>query len=76
LSRHSPKGDGGDDHSSWAYVAISLFATYPDGIGLEIASPVKPVIPPLFGLAPSGVYRAFSVAGKAVSSYLAFSPLL
>jgi len=29
----------------------------------------------LFGLAPDGVYHAFPVAGKAVSSYLAFSPL-
>jgi hypothetical protein len=29
----------------------------------------------LFGLAPNGVYRAFRVATKAVSSYLAVSPL-
>ena len=31
--------------------------------------------PPLFGLAPDEVYRAASVAGDAVSSYLTFSPL-
>ncbi len=30
---------------------------------------------PLFGLAPDEVYRAASVAGSAVSSYLTFSPL-
>jgi len=29
----------------------------------------------LFGFASDGVYRAFSVATKAVSSYLAISPL-
>src|SRR6185437_5670040 len=29
----------------------------------------------LFGLAPAGVYRAAPVARRAVSSYLAFSPL-
>ena len=30
----------------------------------------------LFGLAPGGVFHAFNVAIEAVSSYLAFSPLL
>ena len=29
----------------------------------------------LFGLAPAGVYPAASVASRAVSSYLTFSPL-
>lgn len=29
----------------------------------------------LFGLAPDGVYRASAVTGRAVSSYLAVSPL-
>jgi hypothetical protein len=31
--------------------------------------------PPLFGLAPGGVYRAASVAGRAVRSYRTLSPL-
>jgi hypothetical protein len=31
--------------------------------------------PPLFGLAPGGVYRAAAVAGNAVRSYRTFSPL-
>ena len=35
-----------------------------------------PALPPLFGLAPGGVYHAGSVAGPAVRSYRTFSPLL
>ena len=34
----------------------------------------NPFIPPLFGLAPSGVYNACFVTKPAVSSYLTFSP--
>ena len=32
-------------------------------------------VPPLFGLAPGGVYRAVAVAGSAVRSYRTLSPL-
>ncbi len=32
-------------------------------------------VPPLFGLAPGGVYRAAAVAGVAVRSYRTLSPL-
>src|SRR5690606_33530173 len=48
-------------------------ATYPDG-GPETAPGVSPA-PPLFGFAPGGVYRAASVAGRAVGSYPTLSPL-
>jgi len=34
-----------------------------------------PSVPPLFGLAPGGVYRAASVTGRAVGSYPTLSPL-
>ncbi len=44
-------------------------ATYPE------ASDGQPASASLFGLAPGGVYPAFCVATKAVSSYLAISPL-
>ena len=37
--------------------------------------PAEAGVPPLFGLAPGGVYRATSVAGGAVVSYTAVSPL-
>src|SRR5690348_8425449 len=35
----------------------------------------RSALPPLFGLAPGGVYPAASVAGNAVRSYRTFSPL-
>jgi len=35
----------------------------------------SPLAPPLFGLAPGGVYRAASVTGRAVGSYPTLSPL-
>ena len=44
-------------------------ATYPETSGGQ------PSNVSLFGLAPGGVYHAFHVTMKAVSSYLAFSPL-
>ncbi len=44
-------------------------ATYPE------ASDGQPASASLFGLAPGGVYPAFCVATKAVSSYLTISPL-
>src|SRR6476646_10797138 len=34
-----------------------------------------PAVPPLFCLAPHGVFLASQIAPRAVSSYLAFSPL-
>ena len=59
----------GDDHSSGTAVACCLKRHYPRTSG----GPPLNVL--LFGLAPDGVYHAFPVASKAVSSYLAFSPL-
>lgn len=58
-----------DDHSSGTTVACRLQRHYPRTSG------GPPLCVLLFGLAPDGVYHAFSVTGKAVSSYLAFSPL-
>ena len=52
-------------------------ATYPGG-GAETrlpATPKSPGRPPLFGLAPGGVYHAVPVAGDAVRSYRTLSPL-
>ena len=60
----------GDDHSSGTAVACCLKRHYPRTSG----GPPLNVL--LFGLAPDGVYHAFPVAREAVSSYLAFSPLL
>src|SRR5437016_8261041 len=37
--------------------------------------PAEAGVPPLFGLAPGGVYLAATVAGSAVVSYTAVSPL-
>jgi len=48
-------------------------ATYPDG-GPKTAPGVSPA-PPLFGLAPGGVYHAAPVARSAVGSYPTLSPL-
>ncbi len=56
-----------DDHLSRRIVANALMRPY-----LKRTGQVHLL---LFGLAPGGVYRAFSVAGKAVSFYLAFPPL-
>jgi len=50
-------------------------ATYPGGDAkTRLASP-KAGPPPLLGLAPGGVCRAASVAGRAVRSYRTLSPL-
>ncbi len=59
----------GDDHSSGTAVARCLKRHYPR----TSSGPLLNVL--LFGLAPDGVYHALSVTGKAVSSYLAISPL-
>jgi len=49
-------------------------ATYPGG-GAETRLPDKSGVPPLFGLAPGGVYPAAPVTGGAVRSYRTLSPL-
>lgn len=49
-------------------------ATNPDGKP-ETALQGFPCLPSLFGLAPGGVCRAASVAGRAVVSYTTLSPL-
>lgn len=69
LSRVQVSLQHGDDHSSGTAVACSLKRHYPRTSG----GPPLNVL--LFGLAPDGVYHAFSVTGKAVSSCLAISPL-
>ena len=51
------------------WLPTCLCAAYPGIISRRTTSL------PLFGLAPDEVYLAVSVAGNAVSSYLAFSPL-
>jgi hypothetical protein len=69
LSRAQVSPQHGDDHSSGTAVACRLKRHYPRTSG----GPPLNVL--LFGLAPDGVYHAFSVTRKAVSSYLAISPL-
>jgi len=69
LSRTQVSLQHGDDHSSGTTVACRLKRRYPRTSG----GPPLNVL--LFGLAPDGVYHAFSVTRKAVSSYLAISPL-
>jgi len=49
-------------------------ATYPGG-GAETRLLNKFNMPPLFGLAPGGVYPAAPVTGGAVRSYRTLSPL-
>ena len=63
-----------DGHSSGAFVAVRLVATYPDS-GAEIRLQICICMPSLFGLAPGGVYRAVDVAANAVRSYHTLSPL-
>jgi len=66
-----------DGHSSGTDVATRLIATNPGGGGKK---PLRPCLstqrrPPLFGLAPGGVYPANPVARTAVRSYRTVSPL-
>ena len=49
-------------------IFIRRGATIPEG-------KIGPAALPLFCLAPHGVFRASRIAPRAVSSYLAFSPL-
>ena len=61
----------------WDVRCRTPHATYPGG-GAETclpATPKSPGRPPLFGLAPGGVYHAVPVAGDAVRSYRTLSPL-
>ncbi len=70
---------GGD---RWPFIWDARYrtprATYPGG-GAETRLPdlkcLGAGVPPLFGLAPGGVYPATSVAGGAVRSYRTLSPL-
>ncbi len=50
-------------------------ATYPDDGAITRLAPVSRPLPPLHGLAPGGVCRAATVAGRAVRSYRTLSPL-
>ena len=43
--------------------------------GNRLPDSKKSSVPPLFGLAPGGVYHAAAVAGGAVRSYRTLSPL-
>ncbi len=66
-----------DGHSSGTDVATRLIATNPGSGGKK---PLRPCLaarrrPPLFGLAPGGVYPADPVARTAVRSYRTVSPL-
>ena len=64
----------GDGHSSGASVAERLVATYP-GSSAETRLRTCVRVPPLFGLAPGGVYPAIVVTDDAVRSYRTLSPL-
>ena len=63
-----------DDHSSGTHVAMR-FARPTRAAGWKGPWALRPA-PPLFGLAPGGVYRAAPVAGRAVRSCRTVSPLL
>ncbi len=63
-----------DGHSSGTPVAGRL-AQPTRAAGLERTGSLAEPAPPLFGFAPGGVYRAASVAGRAVGSYPTLSPL-
>ena len=63
-----------DGHSSGTPVAGRL-AQPTRAAGLEKGRTLARSAPPLFGFAPGGVYRAASVAGRAVGSYPTLSPL-
>src|SRR5437016_10056300 len=74
LSQHFASNVLGDDHSSLPNFSESPIprsrdrdATVPEVTG--------PAALPLFCLAPHGVFPASQIASRAVSSYLAFSPL-
>ena len=63
-----------DDHSSRAPVARRL--ARPTRAATRKPNPSADAnLPPLFGLAPGGVYRAAPVTGRAVRSYRTLSPL-
>lgn len=66
-----PTGDG---HSSGTSVAGRLSRLTRAATRKCVSLP-KGRPPPLFSLAPGGVYRAASVAGRAVRSYRTLSPL-
>ncbi len=68
----------GDDHSSGTPVTGRLVRPT-RAAARKLARPARARdgtgLPPLFGLAPGGVYRAVPVAGDAVRSYRTLSPL-
>jgi len=58
------------------FVTKHLIATYPDDQAWKQARLHRGAnMSSLFGLAPGGVYRATSIAGRAVGSYPTLSPL-
>src|SRR5271166_1689336 len=84
----SRKRRGGGRSFLWAAHYCAALATYPEVVTRR-ASTSPPVLlfharcmdrenrraPPLFGLAPCGVFPATAIAGGAVRSYRTFSPL-
>jgi hypothetical protein len=68
-----PPSRGRDGHSSGTQLALRL--TRPTRAAERERSRHARCLPPLFGLAPGGVYPALSVAGEAVRSYRTLSPL-
>ncbi len=61
----SPSADGDDDHSSSPAIARGI--QRPTRESVVLAGRAAP--PPLFGLAPCGVYPAATIARRAVRSY-------
>ena len=60
----------------WAAHYCAALATYPEVVTHRAGtSPAEARAPPLFGLAPCGVFPATAIAGGAVRSYRTFSPL-
>ncbi len=64
-----------DGHSSGTFVTERLSRPTRAATRKRVSSLRRGSMPPLFGLAPGGVYRAASVAGRAVRSYRTLSPL-
>ena len=70
----SVPAEAGDGHSSGTPVTGRL-ARPTRATARKPACLTEPGLPPLFGLAPGGVYPAAAVTGRAVRSYRTFSPL-
>jgi len=66
---------GGGRSFLWAAHYCAALATYPEVVTHRAGACPPKRTPPLFGLAPRGVFPATAITGSAVRSYRTFSPL-